>query len=97
MRAGASVARVVRNLKKRRIKSEARGGSGVAWWEGEVKSDIRCQTGGVLVGSSRSGVLLTVDLRGHGDGWVVCRLDTHSAADYGLARAKGRPAPIWMV
>jgi hypothetical protein len=44
MRAGASVTRVERDIKKRRIKSEARRGSGIAWWESEVKCDIRCQT-----------------------------------------------------
>lgn len=89
MRAGASVARVVRNLKQRRIKSEARGGSGIAWWEGKVKRDIRCQTGGVLVGSSRPGgvsacLLTYVDMVTVGS----CVEATHSAADYGLARAK---------
>jgi hypothetical protein len=44
MRAGASVAGVVRDLKERRIKGEARWGGGIAWWEGEVKGDTRCQT-----------------------------------------------------
>jgi hypothetical protein len=45
MRAGASVARVVRDLEERRIKGEARRGSGIAWWKGEVKGNTRCQTG----------------------------------------------------
>ena len=46
MRAGASVVAggVERNLEKRRIESKARRGSGIAWREGEVKGDIRCQT-----------------------------------------------------
>jgi len=48
MRAGASVTRVERNLEKRRIKSKARRGSGIAWWEAEIKGDIRCQTDGAV-------------------------------------------------
>lgn len=45
MRAGASVARVVGKFEERRVKREARRGGRAAWWEGEVKGDIRCQTG----------------------------------------------------
>jgi hypothetical protein len=52
MRAGASVAGIVRNLKKRRIKRKTRRGDRIAWGEGEVKGNRRCQTEkitGVLV------------------------------------------------
>lgn len=44
MRAGASVAVMVWDLKERRIKRKARRGGWIAWGKCEVKDDIRCQT-----------------------------------------------------
>lgn len=44
MRTGASVAGIIGNLEKRRIERKAGRGSRIAWGEGEVKGDIRCQT-----------------------------------------------------
>lgn len=46
MRTGASVAWIVWDFKKRRVKRKARRGRRIAWGEGEVKGDIRCQTEG---------------------------------------------------
>lgn len=37
---------IVWNFKKRRVKRKARRGRRIAWGEGEVKGDIRCQTEG---------------------------------------------------
>ena len=48
MRAGAGVAGVVGDLEERGIKGEVWRRGGVAGREGEVKGDIRCQTGGGL-------------------------------------------------
>lgn len=47
MRTGASVAWIVWDFKKRRVKRKARRGRRIAWGEGEVKGDIRCQSGHV--------------------------------------------------
>lgn len=71
MRTGASVARIVWDLEKRRVKREARRGSRIAWGEGEVKHDVRCQTGRVttmLVPGAvkrRAGEVCGGYLRGH--------------------------------
>lgn len=54
MRAGASVARVVRDLEKRRVKGEARRGSRLAWGKAEVEREIRCQTVSLSAGVSQS-------------------------------------------
>lgn len=84
MRTGASVARIVWNLKKRRIKRKARRGSRIAWGKGEVKRDICCQTEkaiGVLVQvkikDSRPQRATYVDISTTGTG-SVC-LDTPQA------------------
>jgi beta-lactamase superfamily II metal-dependent hydrolase len=88
MRAGASVARVVRDLEERRIKGEARRGSGIAWWKGEVKRNTRCQTGSRSVPGCLG---LTPEMRTHVDMLTAGQgvsTDTHTA-DYRLVCERG--------
>lgn len=85
------MARVVGDLQKRRVKGETWRGGGVTLGEGEVKSDIRCQTEGGCQCEFGSGSLrwgaTHVDMMGD---WSSCVSTTHSTADYRLVgRVRG--------
>jgi hypothetical protein len=101
MRTGASVAGIVWDLKKRRIKRKARGGSRIAWGECEVKGKVRCQTvsrycdGQYSPASGHGGYS-----RGHIDDWYDGRVysDTTQTlitdyVDEDSNPGNGRPAP----